>query len=283
MRFGKKTVSLISSRGCPWSCTYCSSHVTMGREYRYRSPKKVVDEMEELYLTRGVDNFIFWDDIFTFRSDRVFEFCSELKSRQMNVTWWCMSRTDRMTQELANAMADAGCVMVSFGIESGSEKTLNQIKKRVNLDVAKEAIQYCNKAGIRTQGTFILGLPFETREDIDCTINFAKTSGLDMALFFSFTPFPGTEEWKNVPENIKPKSIEEWHSFVCNTQISKSWNSRFTDKEIGKIVLKAHRTFYYRPIQIWKILISLRSMREFRSYLIGTFSLTSSIVKKFFS
>ena len=280
MRFGNKTASLISSRGCPWKCSYCSSFVTMGRLYRYRSPQNVVDEMEEMHRKWGVDNFIFWDDVFTVRHDRVFGFCDELRRRQLDVTWWCMSRTDRMTPELAEAMADAGCVMISFGIESGSDQTLKRIRKQVDLEVVKEAIAYCNAAGIRTQGTFILGFPFETYKDFETTIDFAKSSGVYLALFFSFTPYPGTEEWSYVPDSLKPQSLDEWHHFVCSTRTCKSWNPNFSDKEIAGIVEKAHERFYYRPSQIIRILLSLNSVKDLKPYAKSALSLTWSLFGK---
>jgi len=283
MRFGNKTASLISSRGCPWKCSYCSSFVTMGRLYRYRSPQNVVDEMEQMYKKWGVDNFIFWDDVFTVRHDRVFDFCAELKKRELKVTWWCMSRTDRMTPELASAMADAGCVMISFGIESGSSKTLQRIRKQVDLDVVKEAIDYCNASGIRTQGTFILGFPFETHNDFRDTIEFAKESGVDIALFFSFAPYPGTEEWNYVPESLKPQSLEKWHDLILNTRQRKSWNSTFSDDEISDIVAGAHQEFYFRPNQVLKILRSLNTVKELRPYIESALSLTWSLARRGFN
>ena len=279
MRFGKRTASLISSRGCPWKCSYCSSFVTMSRLFRPRSPQNVVDEMEEMNRRWNIDNFIFWDDVFTVVHDRVFAFCDELKRRNLNVTWWCMSRTDRMTKQLTRAMADAGCVMISFGIESGSPATLKRIRKQVNLQVVEEAIHYTREAGIKAQGTFILGLPFETREDMDTTVQFAKKSGVDLALFFSFTPYPGTEEWGYVPDEAKPKSIEEWHTFVCNTRRSRSWNPRFSDAELAAIVAAAHREFYFRPSQILQIGRSIRSLHELRAYMESALSLTWSTMR----
>jgi magnesium-protoporphyrin IX monomethyl ester (oxidative) cyclase len=190
-----------------------------------------------------------------------------------------MSRTDRMTKQLTRAMADAGCVMISFGIESGSPATLKRIRKQVNLKVVEEAIHYTREAGIRAQGTFILGLPFETREDMDTTVQFAKKSGVDLALFFSFTPYPGTEEWGYVPDELKPKSIEEWHTFVCNTRRSRSWNPRFSDAELAAIVAAAHREFYFRPSQILQIGRSIRSLHELRAYMESALSLTWSTLR----
>jgi radical SAM superfamily enzyme YgiQ (UPF0313 family) len=251
----------------------------MGRLYRYRSPANVVAEMEQLKNQYGVDNFVFWDDVFTVQHSRVFEFCNEIQKRKMDISWYCLSRSDRMTAALAQAMASAGCVMLSFGIESGSERTLQRIRKQVDLDVVREAITCCNAAGIRTQGTFILGLPFESYEDMRITIDFAKECGVVIALFFSFTPYPGTEEWDYLPDEMKPKSIDEWYTFICNARETRSWNLKFTDEVISEIVSVAHREFYFRPTQVARIMRSVTSLREFSSYSASALSLTWSLIR----
>lgn len=279
MRLGRLTASLVSSRGCPWRCTYCSSFVTMGRKYRYRSAQSVVDEMQEMAERWGVDSYVFWDDVFTAHQKHAFEICAEIRKRNLKVAWWCLSRTDRMTPELAEAMKDAGCEMISFGIESGSRKTLERIRKQVEFDVVAEAVHYCSAAGIRTQGTFILGFPFETRRDFRETIEFAKSLELDVAMFFSFTPYPGTEEWGNVPEEMKPSSIDDWNRFVCNARDSISWNPKFSDQEIATVIARAHREFFLRPRQVWQILRTLRSGRELMGYAQSGVSLLSSLAR----
>ena len=228
-RFGGQTASLITSRGCPWKCTYCSSHVTMGRRYRFLSADYVVAEFEELYKKYNVKNIVIWDDLFTFRHDRVYEICNQLINKGIKVNWSCMSRTDRMEPDIARIMRKAGCRMISFGIESGNEGTLARIRKNVKLDVVEKAIESCRKAGIRTQGSFILGFPWETTDEMEDTIRFALKSKLEIAIFFSFTPYPGTDEWQFVPPEQRPQNVDEWKRFVCNNEEGRTWNNFLDD------------------------------------------------------
>lgn len=262
MRFGGLTASMITSRGCPWNCTYCSSHITMGKKYRFLSAEYVLSEIEELYHKYNVRNLVFWDDLLTFDHDRLTEICQGMIDRKLKINWFCQSRTDRITLDVARIMKKAGCRMISFGVESGNENTLKRIRKNVKLDVVLNSISLCKKAGIRTQGTFILGLPWETRQEMMDTIDFSLKSKLDLAIFFSFTPYPGTHEWQSVPEELKPKNIKEWDTFVCNNRVGRTWNSNLNEKEMKVIISKAHWKFYMRPVQVFRILKSVHSIME---------------------
>ena len=277
MRFGGQAASLITSRGCPWRCTYCSSNVTMGRKYRPLSPDYVVSEFEELYRRYGVRTVVVWDDLFTFDHDRVEEICSKLVRRGIKVKWFCQSRTDRMTPELAKIMHRAGCRAISFGIESGNESTLERIRKKVKLDVVERSIRCCRQAGIRTQGTFILGFPWERPDQMADTVRFALKSELDIAIFFSFTPFPGTHEWQFVPEGRRPANVEEWSTFVCNNRAGRTWNSYLDDHEMKTVISKAHWRFYMRPVQVLRIARSIRSVENLLGVVQNAFSMLSSL------
>ncbi|MDD5065516.1 MAG: radical SAM protein [bacterium] len=279
MRFGRSTASMITSRGCPWLCTYCSSHVTMGRKYRFLSADYVLNEIQEIYHRYHINNIILWDDLFTLNHDRVHEICEKIIKSGLNINWFCQSRTDRLNQEIADIMRRAGCKMISFGIESGNEKTLERIRKNVKLDVVTQTIGFCRKAGIRTQGSFILGFPWETKEEMEDTIKFASRSNLDIALFFSFTPYPGTTEWQYVPEEAKPRNIGEWERFVCNNLYGRTWNSCLDQKHMKIMVSKAHWKFYFRFSQIFRMVKRIASAEELVAYIKAAFNLLYSILK----
>lgn len=279
MRFGGRTASIITSRGCPWNCTYCSSNVTMGRKYRFLTADYVLGEIEELYHKYKINNLIIWDDVFTFNQERVDEICNKLITRKIKINWFCQSRTDTITSDLAPAMKKAGCKMISFGIESGNEKTLERIRKKVSLETVLKSIHYCKKVGIRTQGTFILGFPHETREEMNDTIKFSLKSNLDIALFFSFTPYPGTYEWQFVPLELKPKNVNDWEAFICNNRFGRTWNRNLNDTQMRKVILNAHLKFYFRPVQFYRILKSVSNFRELFSYVQVAFNLFCSILK----
>ena len=279
MRFGGLTGSMITSRGCPWNCTYCSSHITMGNKYRVLSAEYVLSEIEELYHKYNVRNLVFWDDLLTFKHDRLIEICEGIIDRKLKIAWFCMSRTDRITLEVAKTMKKAGCRMICFGIESGNEKTLERIRKNVKLDVVLKSISLCRKAGIRTQGSFILGFPWETKQEMMDTIDFSLKSKLDIAIYFSFTPYPSTHEWQYVPEEFKPKNVKEWDTFVCTNRFGRTWNSNLNEKEMKLIISKAHWIFYMRPVQIFRIFKSIRSIKE----LLGIIQNASSLICSIFS
>lgn len=279
MRFGRITASMITSRGCPWECTYCSSNVTMGRAFRFLSADYVVGEIEEIYNRYGINNFVFWDDVLTLKSDRLQDICEKILNKKLAIRWFCQSRSDMLTKEMLKVMYKAGCRMISFGIESGNQKTLERIKKRIDFGKISQTITYCREVGVRTQGSFILGLPFETLADMNETIKFAKKTKLDIALFFSFTPFPGIFEWQFVPQSLKPKNIEEWKNFVCNNFSGKSWNPFVSDKELKSIIMKAHMSFYFRPAQIYRIFKSQSSAGELFSNMHAAYSMINSLIK----
>lgn len=282
LRFGKYTASLVTSRGCPWHCTYCSSHVTMGRKYREHSPEYVADDIERMLKNFGISNFIFWDDVFTMSKKRIHQICEEFLKRGLGdrITWYCLSRVDRIDEESVRLMSRAGCKMMSFGVESGSQYTLDRIKKLASLEGAIEAVKYCKKVGIRTQATFILGFPWETPKLMQETIDFAKKLAPQVALFFTLTPYPGTEIWNLIPDEEKPKTLDEWSTFVCNTRNPKSYIPGLSDAELKKIARRAHLEFYLRPSQMWNMLRNLESPLEFFSYARSAVSLTYRATKE---
>lgn len=277
LQFGKRlTASLVTTRGCPWHCTYCSSHVTMGRKYREHSAEYVGEDIERMVKDFGITNFIFWDDVFTASRKRIHTVCEEFIKRGLGdkITWWCLSRVDRLDEDSAKAMKRAGCQMISFGVESGNQETLDRMKKLASLDGAIEAVALCKKVGIRTQATFILGFPWETPRMMQDTIDFAKRLSPQIAIFFPLTPYPGTDLWDIVTEEVKPKSVEEWSKFVMTTLNPRSYVKGITTPELKKTIRRAHMEFYLRPSQIWNMTRRMESFYEFFSYAKSAISLT---------
>lgn len=199
---------IMSTRGCPYLCKYCASHITWRRKLRFRSPEKVVDEIEMLMNDFGVKSIHFADDNFTFYRDHAVAVCNEIIERNLDITWGCPNgvRADRVDKDLLLLMKKAGCNMLSFGIESGSQEILKNIKKALALSKVPSVIKNAKDCGITTFGFFVLGLPGETRETIRETIDFSKNIALDRAWFFIFAPLPGSElfdEW------VKGKNLSE--------------------------------------------------------------------------
>jgi len=191
--FGKiKSTNLITSRGCPYGCTFCFKGM-WGQEWRGRSAENIVDEMELLYKKYSVNGFFFNDDTFVLDRKRIFKLCDLLKQRRLDVAWYCNGRVNLMTRQLLEAMYNAGCRGIAYGIESGNQQVLDSMKKNITLDQVREVVRWTKEAGINTCGYFMIGMLGETKATIGETIDFARELKLDFYGFSLATPFLGTE------------------------------------------------------------------------------------------
>lgn len=146
---------IISSRGCPYSCTFCSSKEIWGNIYTFRSPEKVVDEIEFLIEKYEIESIYFGDENFTLKRERIIGICNELKRRNIQITWSCSSRVDLVDKELLVTMYDAGCTSLWYGIESGSEKSLIKINKGITLETVRHAVKITREAKIVVGGLIL--------------------------------------------------------------------------------------------------------------------------------
>ncbi|MFC1735683.1 B12-binding domain-containing radical SAM protein [Candidatus Hydrogenedentota bacterium] len=187
-------ITMISSRGCPFKCIYCSWPQTMyGHKYRARSAKSVVDELEFCQKHYKPGEVFFDDDTFTIGKPRVMEICREIKARKLNVIWTCMGRVDTVDREMLDAMYGAGCRRIKFGVETGDPEVMKVIKKGLDLTRVKQAFVDAKEAGLEVHGTFMIGLPTDTHESVRRTIDLAVSMPQDSVQFSIATPFPGTE------------------------------------------------------------------------------------------
>lgn len=193
-----KTFSIITSRGCPYQCVFCSIHNISGSKWRSRSPSNVLGEMDILINKFGAKHILFEDDNLTMDTKRAEDMFDKIAQQYPGISWSAPNgiRADRMTKKLAKNMKKSGCTSVSLGIESGDQKFLNDtVKKKLDLEKVIETVEILRKAGITIIGFFILGIPGETDNSIKTSINFAKIlakKGL-IPHFFIVTPLPGTE------------------------------------------------------------------------------------------
>lgn len=194
---GEQMLTVLSSRGCPYNCSFCFKGI-VGRTYRQRSPQNIADELEHLMNTYGVRNFYFIDDLFTIDVRRLDKILDHFIERKMDIRWQCLARVDRVTPELLDKMYVAGCREIHYGIESGNAEVLKKTAKHIDLKRVRDAVTWTEQAGIRAKGYFILGLPGDTEETIDETIEFASSLPLTEAMFSIATPFPGTQLWNEL-------------------------------------------------------------------------------------
>lgn len=191
---------IVTSRGCPAGCTYCIKHVSYQYSVRLRSPEKIIEEMWIL-KKQGIHNIHMYADLFTVNRDQVVELCRLMIAQNINIKWTCNSRVDYVDEEMLRLMGQAGCHLISWGIESGNEQILRHARKGAYPDKAERALRWAREAGIKNWGYFIIGLPGETEETIQDTIRFSKSLPLDIALFHVAAPYPGTPFFFEVVEN----------------------------------------------------------------------------------
>jgi len=257
---GTKSTTMITSRGCPHHCTFCLWPGTLyGHGYRKRSVENVVDEISHVVKDHGVDEIYFDDDCWAMDKKRGLEICRQICERKLDIRWIVQIRADTLNEELLKAMKKAGCCYLRIGVESGSQRMLDLMKKKVDLPVVEEAFRLARSARIKTQAFFLLGLPGETDESVDETIRFAKKIRPDSAQFAIAMPHPGTELYD---ECLKKGWLEfkDWEDFSSTHSLINT--ETFSKKKVEEARIKAYRRFYYRPSFVIKTFFGIRSFGE---------------------
>ena len=259
---------ILSSRGCPYQCIFCADHLVHGKKFRFRTPENIIKEVEEIYK-RGARDWDFVDDNFTLLTERVEKFCDLMIEKGLNkkMSWRCSNgiRVDRITPELLKKMKNAGCYMVSLGIESGNEEILNKMKKNINLEKVRQAVRWCKEVGIETRGLFMFGNLGENAKTMRDTIDFSKSLDLDTATFHITIPFPNTEYWKIIKKEgeIYPKNYRDYIAYgnvIFN-------HGELDEKTLMEMQKTAYREFYFRPKIIFKALKNIKDMEKLKIYL----------------
>ncbi|MDP1728802.1 MAG: radical SAM protein [archaeon] len=238
----KPTTEIISSRGCPFNCIFCSIHTVWGKKWRARSAKNVVDEIEELNKKYGIKEFRFFDDNLTWDKKRIIGICDEIIKRKLKIKWDTPNGVAIATlnEEVLRKMKKAGYYKIVMGIESGSENTLKFMRKPVSLEHARKIIEICNKIGIWTWSTFVIGFPNEDMKEIQKTIDFAKNSGLNFATFYIAQPYPGTDLCEIYKKEGLLKNGINVNSSVTSTQYPTKY---FTAEQLRDLQKKAYSDF----------------------------------------
>lgn len=239
---------IVSTRGCPFECTFCASPQLWHRKIRFRSPENVVDEIQYLVDNFGVKEIHFEDDNLTLKREHVEKICNLIIERNLKISWACPNgvRADTLDSDLLKLMKKSGCYYLAFGCESGNQQILNNIKKKITLGTLNTAITTAEKEGIMTQGFFIFGLPGETEETIKQTIEFARKSNLSRAQFLLLDVLPGSELWLKLDFNSKwdKKSYQEV-----------TWCPPNLDKAVlDTASTRAFKSFFFRPKQMWSLI-----------------------------
>ena len=237
-----------SARGCPYQCNYCVK--SFGTKLTVKTPEKIIAEIQYLKDKFNIRSLRFIDDTFTVDSKRVIEICKLMIEKNFQLHWSCLTRSDTINEEMVMWMKKAGCKRVDLGIESGSERILELYNKRMDLDKSLENLLLCNKYGIETMGFFMVGLPEETKEDFEKSLEFAIKAKLDYVLATELRPYPGTPLYEQMKElvdfnilpyrnefkdpNVKKRQIEWEKEFFRRFYLRTSYIIRMVSKMLKK-------------------------------------------------
>lgn len=245
-------INIITSRGCPGNCVFCSIHTIWGHRWRPRSPERVVEEMEYLVKKYGVREFYVLDDNVSIQKERLMRICDLICQKKLDISWAAPNGVALWTldREILKKMKKSGFYRITFGIESGCQRTLRFIRKPMVLGKAKQMIALSNSLGLWTHSTFIIGFPEETREEIEETIKWTIESDLDFVSYYIATPYPGTDLREAFIQNGLLRKDEEEKMHYSSISVSGYNTLHFTKKDLNLLRDKAYSRFFIS--RLWR-------------------------------
>ncbi|MFC1951691.1 B12-binding domain-containing radical SAM protein [Chloroflexota bacterium] len=272
--------AIITSRGCPYGCSYCSKPI-FGNKFRGQSPERVVEEVAYYKSRFGIKELAFYDDVFTLDRRRAYAIADEIMKRGLKIHWTCETRVNLVDKELLRHFKQAGCYSIAYGIESGSQEILNTLDKDITLDQVEEAVHISQEAGLQTIGYFMIGSPGESPETIRQTIQFAKKLKLDFAQFSITTPFPGTKLYDLYLDDKKGVNVP-WESFFyagSGRGVSPVFESSLLNRnDIQNWTRRVYREFYLRPSYPWQRIRHTASIGDLKVGIKGLSMLLGNIM-----
>ncbi len=257
--------TMITSRGCPGQCVFCTVPPFYGNKNRCRSAESVIEELK-LIQRQGYKEVFFRDETFTFYKKRNIRICKSMVEENISLSWVCNARVGTVDKEMMLLMKKAGCHMIRLGVESGVQEILDNINKGINLEMTRMTFKWAHEVGMDIHAHLMLGCPGETKETIRQTIEFVKKIDPTTATFGICTPYPGTKLFQQVARNYP--QIKDGSSCDLNKIHTRAFfNETFTQltrKELEKSVQKAYRSFYLRPSYILAWLKRINSFNELK-------------------
>ncbi len=261
---------IFTSRGCAFDCIHCVSKSVWKRKVRYRSARNIIAEIEECINKHNIKEFNILDENFTLNKSRCLEVCQEIINKKLPIYWVCFSRADTIDDEVASIMAKAGCRKISFGLESGSQKILDLMRKQNTVEQGRKAIATARKYGIQPHASFMFGNIGETKETIRETIDYAKSLDLDISTFFITCPVPGSDLYYYAKDNGFIPEGTPWEMFAPLTDREPIPVQRnLSQEELVYWQKKAFREFYLRPKYVIQRLKQLKSKNALKITLAG--------------
>jgi anaerobic magnesium-protoporphyrin IX monomethyl ester cyclase len=239
--FGRRMLPIMTSRGCPSQCSFCTTARMFGKAFRARSPKNIVDELEWLRDVHGADAFSFYDDTFTLDKKRALKICEEIRSREIGLPWDCQTRVSVVSEEILRQMREANCQQVFFGVESGCQKILDAVHKGTTVEQNEKAIRLAKAAGLFVSISVMVGYPGETKEMLQETVDLIRRAEPDDVYICVATPYPGTE-LRRVVEGMGWEMSNDWGQYDTITPVFA--NPNLSAEEVRKLRTSFYNSFY---------------------------------------
>ena len=243
----KKFTTILSSRGCPFRCSFCGIRKFTRRAWRPRSVENVVEELHYLQ-SDGYEQFLFADDNFTLDSKRVSKLCQRIKKEGMDIEWFADSRVDHVSYDMFREMVNTGCRCLFFGIESANQRILDYYKKGITPEQSEKAVRKARKAGTDIiVGSFIVGAPDETRQEVIKTLQFTNKLDIDVPDVNILGAHVGTDIWNDLVEKGLLNQEEQWEDEIC---IPRDVPTPVSYGEVRSLIFEYFRAFYLNPKQL---------------------------------
>lgn len=250
-----------SARGCPYQCVYCIVNPYYGRKVRNHSIDYIIREIRQCVQSHDIHEFLFWEEIFTINKERVMALCEAILRNDLSINWAATTRVDCLDEEMLAAMKKAGCYLMGLGIESGVQAILDAARKKQTISDVIRAVNLCKKAGIKTMGHFIFGLPGETKETANETIKFMLSLDLDYMQCYCAVPYPKTELGALAKEKGWIRA-EKWSQYDFGGE-SILHTDTLTPADVSCFRKKAFRRFYFRPRMVFRALRDVKLLNLF--------------------
>jgi anaerobic magnesium-protoporphyrin IX monomethyl ester cyclase len=260
----KLVTTVMTSRGCPYKCSFCD-RPHLGKVFRARSADDVLKEIKDC-MKYGIREFLMYDDTFTIDRQRVIDVCNKIINEKLKIRWDVRARVNTIDEELLKKLKEAGCVRIHYGVESGTQKILDVLRKGITLRQVEDAFRLTRKVGIEILAYFMIGNPGETNSDIEETIRFAKSLKPDYVHITATVPFPATDLYKMALEQ-RIIASDVWLEFAKSpTQdfCPPLWEEKVKAQELQDYIKKAYHQFYFRPGYLIKRLFALKSFEELK-------------------
>jgi anaerobic magnesium-protoporphyrin IX monomethyl ester cyclase len=274
----RNCLSILTSRGCPFNCSFCAARIVSGKKYRTHSAEYVLEEMAMLKKDYNARQLLITDDTFTINHDRLEQICRGMIDRKLNLSWFCFSQVTTVNKEILELMKKAGCYSIGFGIESADESILKKMGKPIKPEKARETVTIANKVGLKTQAFYIIGSPGETEQQMKETIYFSRKVNATLSFYNMLVPYPGTKEFNHYFSSIPLKEIE-WQNFVAIGEHCVLKNAAVSINKIQTLIAQANLHYYLHPIRIINLLRHIRTPYELSNYVRGGLSLLRQILR----